>query len=67
METGRFTTHSLTRVWFFFSVKKWPEIYFLGIFESNLMITSLLQNDSISFSSTHWIKINWNIEVFFLG
>jgi len=30
------------------------------------VIASLLQNENISFSFTHWIKTNWNIEVFFL-
>lgn len=43
---------------FFSSGKKCQERNFLGVFQSNLVITSLLQNENISFNFMHWIKVN---------
>lgn len=64
LETGKFTTHSLAG--FLRQEKKRTEIDLQSIFQSNLVISPMLQNKNISFSFIHWIKKNWNIEGFFL-
>lgn len=63
LETGKFTTHSLTG---FLCQEKRTEIDLQSIFQGNLVISPMLQIKNISFSFIHWIKKNGNIEGFFL-